>query len=524
MLIRSVEVLDAKGQSVTAERTAFKLESLAGKAGSSEEIRKALGIVPPAPADIVTAQNLITQATSTADSKQKSILIEQAFFASRAKQSMKSPDELTADEAKIQQLLKTTTLAVDLTQITTDTTSETAVPVTVRITGELSEQPFIVKQQTTVFLLASLPNGGMWHPGDGHVHTSGRITNVITQPDTLSSYPLSAKENYGFSDATDEASILDRRNQASSKGMQWIVVTDHAGDDGHTSQARLETDEWNIYKMACSRATTQYSPTVTVCPGEELAVHEGFDLVGGHLLSYANSGYAASYGTGCGTLTTNVFNAGGFGIIAHPYGWISWSNWNANPWRGLEVVSGQSGYSADAVGKWDTSLRSSLSDEIAGTARRVAMANSDVHNAANTSWGSNMNYIYTGSYSVPGTSPSAVWNPINQGSLTASSDGSFAAATVNATYPGYTTSVARNSTVSVFVTGTPAFLSYTNAEVTIFLNGYPQTSQIDCSAERRQLHKNVFHHRSCRRVYSCRSPLWHCGQLLRILLCQSRLR
>jgi hypothetical protein len=107
------------------------------------------------------------------------------------------------------------------------------------------------------------------------------------------------------------------------------------------------------------------------------------------------------------------------------------------------------------------------------------MANSDVHNSSGwPAWGSNMNYIYTGSYSVPGTSPSAVWNPIKQGSLTASSDGSFAAATVNGTYPGYTPSVARNSTVSVFVTGTPAFLSYTNAEVTIFLNGYPQTSQI----------------------------------------------
>ena len=473
MTIRSAEIVGKTGKSVVTEPVDIVLESLAGSVRSGEEIRTALGVIPPTAADITTAQNLLAEAASTVDRKQKNILVEQAFFASRAKQSMKNPDELTADEAKIQQLLKTTTLAVDLTQFTTNTTPETAVPVTVRITGELAGQLFAVEQQTTVFLLASLPNGGMWHPGDGHIHTQG-----LTQPDTISQYTSGYEQFYGFSDATDLATVLARRDQANSKGMQWIVITDHAGDDGHTSQARLETDEWNIYKTACSRATTQYSPTITVCPGEELAVREGFDLVGGHLLSYANSGYAASYGTGCGTLTTNVLNAGGFGIIAHPYGWISWSNWSANPWRGLEVVSGQSGYSADAVGKWDTSLRSSLSDEIAGTVRRVAMANSDVHSAANTPWGSNMNYIYTGSYSAPGTSPSAVWTPIQRGSLTASSDGSFAAATVNGVYPGYTASVARNSTVSVFVTGAPVSTNYTQATVTVLLNGYAQSSEV----------------------------------------------
>ncbi|MGB9666812.1 MAG: hypothetical protein ACPL2N_05845 [Candidatus Cryosericum sp.] len=473
MLIRSVEVLDAKGQVVATERTAFKLESLAGKAGSSEEIRTALGIVPPAPADVTTARNLIAQAKGVTESKQKSVLIERAFFASRAKQSMKNPEELTPEGARIQNLLKPVTLAVDLPQSTVDTTSETAVPVTVRITGELSGQPFTVEQQTMVFLLASLPNGGMWHPGDGHVHTQG-----LTQKDTPAQYTPGYEQFYGFSDATDLATVLARRDQANSKGMQWIVITDHAGDDDHTSQARLETDEWNIYKTACTKATTLYSPTVTVCPGEELAVSEGPNPFGGHLLSYSNSSYAASYGT-CGTLTTNVANAGGFGIIAHPYNPLfPWSNWAANPWRGLEVISNQMGYSTDTVNTWDTFLRNDLVSEINGSIRHVAMANSDVHDAASTSWGRNMNYVYTGSYSVPGTSPSAVWNPIKQGSLTASSDGSFAAATVTGVYPGYTASVARNSTVSVFVTGTPVSTTYTQATVTVFLNGYAQTSEI----------------------------------------------
>lgn len=228
MLIRSVEVLDAKGQVVATERTAFKLESLAGKAGSSDAIRTALGIIPPAPADIATAQSLIAKAASTTDSKQKSILVEQAFFASRAKQSMKSPEELTADEAKIQQLLKPVALAVDLPQSTVDTTCETAVPVTVRITGELSGQPFTLDQQTMVYLLTSLPNGGMWHPGDGHVHTAG-----LAAPDSISQYTPGYEESYGYSDATDGASVLGRRNDANSKGMQWVVITDHAGDYSH---------------------------------------------------------------------------------------------------------------------------------------------------------------------------------------------------------------------------------------------------------------------------------------------------
>jgi hypothetical protein len=385
MLIQSIEVLDAKGQVMATERVAFKLESLAGKAGSSEEIRKALGIVPPAAADIAKARNLIAQATSTVDGKQKSILVEQAFFASRAKQSMKNPEEFTAEAAKIQQLLKPVTLAVNLPQLTNDTTPETAVPVTVRITGELAGQPMTVEQQTMVFLLASLPNGGMWHPGDGHVHTQGLSQDP---PDSPSQYTPGYEQFYGFSDATDLATVLTRRDQANSKGMQWIVATDHAGENsGHnTSEPRLEQDEWSIYKTACSRATAQYSPTVTVCPGEELATKELAEVgPTGHLLCYSNSSYAASYGT-CAQLTTKATNAGGFGIIAHPYTpLVQWSdfplNWSGVAWRGLEVISNQTGCSWQAVGSWDNTLVANLSAEIAGSYRCVAMANSDVHNS-----------------------------------------------------------------------------------------------------------------------------------------------
>ncbi|MFA4932624.1 MAG: CehA/McbA family metallohydrolase [Caldisericia bacterium] len=482
MLIRSIEVLDAKGQAVATERTEFKLESFAGKADSIEEIRTALGIIPPAATDIVAAQSLITQATGTADSKQKSILIEQAWFASRAKQSMKNPDELTAEEAKMQQLLKPVTLAVDLPQFTTDTTSESAVSVTVRITGELSEQPFIVERQTIVFLLTSLPNGGMWHPGDGHVHTQG----LALQPDSPSDYTLAAKENYGFSDATDGATVKARRDQANSKGMQWLVITDHAGDGTHITtpafQPRLNSGEWGIYQTACSRATTQYSPAITVCPGEELATRELSEYwipETGHLLSYQNTSYAPSFSS-CQNLTSSAVNAGGFGIVAHPFsGSIPWSNWNATPWNGLEVMSNESTPNSSAITKWDQTLLSRLSDEISGRYRCVAMANSDVHTSSSAGWGANMNYIYTGSYAAPGTSTSTVWDAINQGRLTASSNGSFAAATVNGFYPGSSMAVLRNATVSVSITGTQANSSDSVARVRVYQNGTEVNSPPD---------------------------------------------
>ena len=469
MTIQSVEVLGTTGTPIVAESMEVALESMAGMVHSGEEIRTALGIAPATTTDITTAQTLIAETTSAADAEQQDTLVEAAFLASQAQQSMKNPDELTADEAQIQNLLKTETLAVDLAQFTTDVTSETAVPVTVRITGELAGQPFTIEQQTTVFLLASLPNGGMWHPGDGHVHTQG-----LSQPDTVYSYPLAAKENYGFSDATDGATVKIRRDQAYSNGLQWIVITDHAGENrGHwTDQARLELDEWKIYQLACSRATTLYSPTVTVCPGEELATKELGQLLGptGHLLCYGTSSDAASYGS-CQDLTSRATGDGGFGIIAHPYQGVPWSkDWSATPWNGLELISNRSAPDAQAVTKWDEQLRANLSDEVANKYRCVGMSNSDVHfTLNNSSWGGNMNYIYTGKPEVPGTDD--VWKSIRNGALTASSDGSFAAATVNGVYPGYTATVAAGSTVSVVVTGTPVKPTYTTAKVTVLVNG-----------------------------------------------------
>ncbi len=171
--------------------------------------------------------------------------------------------------------------------------------------------------------------------------------------------------------------------------------------------------------------------------------------------------------------------------MAHPYKnalgiGIPWSDWNAAPWNGLEIMSNESSPNANAIARWDQQLLSKLGDEIAGNYWCVGMANSDVHTSSSAGWAANMNYIYTGSYSAPGTSPSVVWDAIRNGRSTASSDGSFAAATVNGFYPGSHTTVLRNSTVSVFVTGTPlSTKGYTNAQVKIIKkNGIAVTQNV----------------------------------------------
>lgn len=142
-------------------------------------------------------------------------------------------------------------------------------------------------------------------------------------------------------------------------------------------------------------------------------------------------------------------------------------------------MSNESTPNANAIIKWDQQLLNRLGDEIAGNYWCVGMANSDVHTSSSAGWAANMNYIYTGSYSAPGTSPTVVWDAIRNGRSTASSDGSFAAATVNGFYPGSHTTVVRNSTVYVFVTGTPlSTKGYTNAQVRIIKNGSLTTQNI----------------------------------------------
>jgi len=233
---------------------------------------------------------------------------------------------------------------------------------------------------------------------------------------------------------------MQRRDQANSKGLKWIIITDHAGTGDYENGAdgpRLASNEWYLYINECNDAQTSY---ITVCPGEELATKE-YEILhpknSGHLLCYANSSYAASYGT-CQELINRTNSAGGFGIIAHPYAnaWVNWDDWNVTGFRGLEVISNQSDYSQSAVNKWDELLTDNLQGIINGNHPKVfGMANSDAHNTQG-GWGKNMNYIYTGSSNPPGTNRSSVYDNLRAGRVTASSDGSLAVFSLNSYAPG----------------------------------------------------------------------------------------
>ncbi len=113
-----------------------------------------------------------------------------------------------------------------------------------------------------------------------------------------------------------------------------------------------------------------------------------------------------------------------------------WGDWNVTGFRGLEIISNQSNYSSSAVSKWDTLLTNNLQGIINGSYPKIiGMANSDVHNSTYM-WGLNMNYIYTGSSSPPGTNRSTVYNNLKAGRVSASSDGSLAVFSLNGYVPG----------------------------------------------------------------------------------------
>lgn len=430
----SIEIFDKDKNSIMEEKVNIPLKKVCDFAKSKEEIKKSLGINPPTAEDLDKAKEILLEIDTTKDKAKKNILVEEAWQKLKYKPSDKNPDTYTDAEQKLSNLLYTKWIEVDLTNTKKDIEEEDYVPLTVKVNYEMGNTAYQIEEQTYLFYLNGLPTRFGWYPGDGHIHTNG----LSNQPDSPANY-TGNYENYGFSDATDSSTILIRRNQANSFGYKWIIITDHAGDYDHTHQARLDIDEWSIYNQACTRATNNYSPNISVCPGEELATKE-YDILhpenSGHLLCYANSTYAASYGT-CQELINRTNSAGGFGIVAHPYAnaWINWDDWNVSGFRGLEIISNQSNYSSSAVSKWDELLTSNLQSIIGGGDKIIGMANSDVHNSTYM-WGLNMNYIYTGSSLPPGTNRSTVYNNLKAGRVSASSDGSLAVFSLNGYAPG----------------------------------------------------------------------------------------
>lgn len=468
ILVKSVEIFDKDKNLILEEKVNTFLKKVYEFAKSSDETRKSLGINPPTTEDLDKAKEILLEIDTTKDKAKKNMLVEEAWQKLKYKSSDKNPDTYTETEQKLSNLLYTKWIEIDLTKIKKDIKEEDYVPLTVKINFETGNTSYQTEEQTYLFYLNSLPTRTGWYPGDGHIHTQG----LPNQPDNPANYSGNY-ENYGFSDATDSSTILIRRNQANSFGYKWIIITDHAGNDNiWTSEPRLESDEWSIYNTACTRATNNYSPNITVCPGEELATKELLAPgVTGHLLCYSNSTYASSYNASCQDLIDRTNSAGGFGVIAHPFGGIFWSDWNVTDFRGLEIISNQSNYSSSAVSRWDTLLTSHLQGIISGSYPKIiGMANSDVHNPSYM-WGLNMNYIYTGSSSPPGTNRAAVYDNLKAGRVSASSDGSLAVFSLNGYAPGSVVNVnPGTNNVSITVSGKSVSLAYPFINIHIYSN------------------------------------------------------
>lgn len=273
-----------------------------------------------------------------------------------------------------------------------------------------------IDKETTLFYLTSLPSQWGWYPGDGHMHTT-------------------------YSDGG--STIMQRRDQAYNSGLKWIIITDHGWS--------YIINNWNQYKTDCTNAQNK-TPNITVCPGEEIATSD----TDSHYLSYKMDNCAPlldhTYDR-YGTIYWVIYN-GLIGFVAHPYStpytWEDWYNYdayinydNSGP-RGIELISGGYVISDTEIQDWDNFLKNHLSVTMKDSKHRfcVGLGNSDEHGY----WpyllylGKKMTYIYTGSSSPPGTYRTGVYNAIERGYATASSDGSLLIhkITTGGTYlPGY---------------------------------------------------------------------------------------
>jgi len=381
----------------------------------NNEIRDKIGIVLPEEKSVVKAKEFLDKAKTMEKGEERTGNIEAAWLLLMNKDHYTETEETE----KILSHSKIFYFTIHLKDLDKDIEPVDFIPINIDMVISNSDgSTYTISQTTTLFYLNSLPSQWSWYPGDGHMHTA-------------------------WSDAYFQ-SITSRRNDAYNKNLKWIIITDHAGDSQHTSQPRLEWNEWSSYNTDCNTAQNIY-PYITVCPGEELATIEGTG--GSHLLSYKNNSYVSSYGNKQ-TLINNVYAAGGFGIIAHPYNSsFPWTDWYTYPqpatsqsFRGIELISHGYVVNDSQLADWDYYLRSHIANTMKDPNHRfcVGLSNSDAH--LPLTLGTNMTYIYTGSSFPPGTDRPGVYNALERGRATASSDGSLLVhkITTGGTYlPGY---------------------------------------------------------------------------------------
>jgi len=410
--IQKIEVVLQDGSHVLEETLSETLTPSSLQGLTDEEIRSRIGIIQPDEESLVTAQALIAKAATMGLSDERTRTVETAWLLLET--TTANVEDATVEKVLSQAKVLSVTIPSD--KLNTKIEPSDVIPVRLNITIQSSDGSIsTISQTTNLFYLTSLPSQWGWYPGDGHIHS-------------------------GWSDG--DSYIPSIASTAVNRGLQWSIMTDHAGDTAHSPfQDRLEPSDWTSYGGDCTSAQTTYG--ITVCPGEELATQEGTG--GSHLLTYKNSAYAASYVAKQG-LIDNANNAGGFGIIAHPYNpsfkWDGWYDGSYTGFRGFEVIGNGYTVTNTDIGNWDYYLRNHLSATMQDPNHRfcVGLANSDFHSSLYSFLGKNVTYIYTGSGSPPGFSRTSVYSALENGRACASSDGSLLVhkITTGGTYlPGY---------------------------------------------------------------------------------------
>ncbi|MEM2929129.1 MAG: hypothetical protein QXP60_09210 [Nitrososphaerota archaeon] len=378
---------------------------------SDDEIRDKIGLVIPDRNIIDKAYNLLKESKLLKKGDERNKKVELSWYLLSMNYKEKVVDEY--ERREILKNLKILSYELSIKDLNLKLIPPDFINIKIKFTCLNSDNSFTsIEKQTTLFYLTSLPSQYGWYPGDGHMHTK-------------------------YSDGL--YSILQRRNQAYNSGLKWIIITDHGWN-------KL-INNWSQYKTDCTNAQNQ-TPNITVCPGEEIATSEN-----SHYLSYMMDNISTpfrdldynKYWTIYWILRSELL-----GFIAHPYStpypWEDWddyyvtyNNSRKNAPRGIELISYNYIIEDDKIQCWDNYLTTYISNTMADTNHRfcVGLGNSDDHILT---IGYNMTYIYTGSSQPPGTYRTAVYNAIERGRATVSSDGSLLIhkITTGGTYlPGY---------------------------------------------------------------------------------------
>ena len=209
----------------------------------NNEIRDKIGIVLPEEKSAIKAKEFLDKAKTMEKGEERTGNIEAAWLLLMNKDHYTETEETE----KILSHSKIFYFTIHLKDLYKDIEPVDFIPININmVISNLDGSTYTISQTTTLFYLNSLPSQWGWYPGDGHMHTE-------------------------WSDG--DSPILSVANHANNKNLKWIIITDHAGDSQHTSQPRLEWNEWSGYKTDCYNAQNTYP--ITVCPGEELATVEG---------------------------------------------------------------------------------------------------------------------------------------------------------------------------------------------------------------------------------------------------------